>query len=201
MTCSVLKSCSTRPGLASCNWFYVRSPIWLHFPIKSNFRRESRNSIRKRSTGHAVSLCFSVAQKEASKGENESERMVPRHLAVIMDGNGRWAQSRGQPVSAGHAAGVEALDCLVRQCLKYQIKFVSVFALSIENKNYRSLDEIEFLLNLVKSAINNKLSALNEAGGCYFLAVYCQDQSFLIFFSLIVTSEANFLININILKL
>lgn len=191
MTCSVLQSCSTRPGLASCNWSYVRSPICSRSSIKSNFPREVGNSIRKRSPGHATSLCLSVAQKEASKGENESEKMVPRHLAVIMDGNGRWAQSRGQPVSAGHAAGVEALDCLVRQCLKYQIKFVSVFALSIENKNYRSLKEIEFLLNLVKSAINSKLGALHEAGMCYFWAILL-GPVLLDVFPLIVTSGAIF---------
>lgn len=150
--------------MASCNWCNVRSATWICLSKKPNFPRESRNSIRKRSTGRSSSLCFSVSEQEKSKGDNESEKMVPRHLAVIMDGNGRWAQSRGQPVSAGHAAGVESLDCLLQNCLKWKIKFVSVFALSVENKNHRCLDEIEFLLNLVKSVITSKLGALHEAG-------------------------------------
>jgi len=158
--------------MASHKWCDIRSLTWSCWCNKVSFRRESRNSTRKRSLGNNLSLCFSVAQEEKSRGDNESKKMIPRHLAVIMDGNGRWAQSRGQPVSAGHAAGVKALEGLVQLCLERKIKFVSVFALSVENKDQRCLDEIEFLLGLVKSVITSELDALHKAGGSYRVVNY-----------------------------
>ncbi len=72
---------------------------------------------------------------------------IPRHLAVIMDGNGRWAQQRGLPRQAGHRAGAENLKALCRMCSQRGIQFLTVYAFSTENWN-RPDDEVHALMNL-----------------------------------------------------
>lgn len=72
---------------------------------------------------------------------------IPVHLAVIMDGNGRWARRRGLPRQAGHRAGAENLKRLCRLCGRHGVKFVTVYAFSTENWS-RPADEVEALMNL-----------------------------------------------------
>lgn len=72
------------------------------------------------------------------------EEKLPEHIAVIMDGNGRWARERGLPRSRGHLAGVDAVRALVRECRRLGIGYVTVYAFSRENWR-RPETEVSFL--------------------------------------------------------
>lgn len=93
----------------------------------------------------------------------ESIVHVPRHVAIIMDGNGRWAQQRGLPRLKGHEAGVNNVR-LILECLEsYQVKYVTMFAFSTENWN-RPLEEVEGLFHILETRIEEEARALNEKG-------------------------------------
>lgn len=99
--------------------------------IKTIFRK---NSIVERSAGAGQSISFSGLK-------------IPEHLAVIMDGNGRWAKQRGLPRQAGHRAGAENLENVCKLCCQYGIKYLTVYAFSTENWS-RPADEVNTLMEL-----------------------------------------------------
>ena len=76
-------------------------------------------------------------------------KKLPTHIAIIMDGNGRWAKRRGLPRNAGHKAGINALEKTVDACLKYGIKYCTVYAFSTENWK-RSDEEINGIFSLAR---------------------------------------------------
>ena len=86
---------------------------------------------------------------------------VPRHLAVTMDGNGRWAKMRGKPRTDGHRAGIDALRRLVEYCIRYSIDYVTVFSFSSENWS-RPADEVNFIFGLLKRFVASDLQKLAE---------------------------------------
>ena len=86
---------------------------------------------------------------------------MPRHVAVIMDGNGRWAKKRGKPRSFGHAAGMEALREIVRATDDWGIACLTVYAFSTENW-VRSKEEVGFLMNLLLRYFASELDELDE---------------------------------------
>ena len=88
---------------------------------------------------------------------------VPRHVALIMDGNGRWAESRGLPRTKGHEAGERALFDVVEGALETGISFLSVYAFSTENWA-RPSDEVDFLLGFNRSLLRQRRDDLNERG-------------------------------------
>ena len=88
---------------------------------------------------------------------------VPHHLAVVMDGNGRWAKKRLMPRLAGHRQGVEALRRCVRLCVERDIRVLTVFAFSSENWQ-RPADEVSGLMKLLATALLRELKPLHEAG-------------------------------------
>lgn len=88
---------------------------------------------------------------------------VPRHLAVIMDGNGRWAVSRGMPRVAGHARGIEAVRALLQACGERGIEYLTLFAFSSENWR-RPADEVSTLMRLFVSALQREADKLVELG-------------------------------------
>ena len=88
---------------------------------------------------------------------------IPKHIAVIMDGNGRWAKERGLPRIMGHNKGVEALRSLLRICNDWGVEVLTVFAFSTENWS-RPNDEVAFLLNLFESVIQHEINSLQEEG-------------------------------------
>jgi undecaprenyl diphosphate synthase len=90
-------------------------------------------------------------------------RAVPRHIAIIMDGNGRWAKQRGLPRALGHRAGVEALRRVVRLCDTYHIPMLTVYAFSTENWA-RPQDEINALMGLLWDTIRSDLDELHRNG-------------------------------------
>ncbi len=75
--------------------------------------------------------------------------LVPNHLAIIMDGNGRWAQKRGLPRIAGHREGVKAVERVISACLKRGIKYLSLYAFSTENWK-RPEAEIRGLMTILR---------------------------------------------------
>jgi undecaprenyl diphosphate synthase len=88
---------------------------------------------------------------------------VPRHVAIVMDGNGRWAKRRGQKRTEGHAAGEEALFDTVEGALDIGLKWMTVFAFSTENWR-RPLDEVRFLMRFNESLLLRRRDDLNERG-------------------------------------
>ncbi|NEO49460.1 MAG: isoprenyl transferase [Moorea sp. SIO4A3] len=86
---------------------------------------------------------------------------LPRHVAVIMDGNGRWAKRRGLPRVIGHRQGVEALKKLLRCCDDWGIKALTAYAFSTENWG-RPLEEVEFLMTLFERVLARELQEMME---------------------------------------
>ncbi len=93
----------------------------------------------------------------------EDGRAIPQHIAIIMDGNGRWAASRHLPRSLGHRAGVEALRRTVELCNDYHVPMLTVYAFSTENWG-RPQDEIDALMRLFWETIRSDLDRLHENG-------------------------------------
>lgn len=88
---------------------------------------------------------------------------IPRHVAIIMDGNGRWATKRGLPRSAGHRAGMEALRDLITASSELGIEALTLYAFSTENWK-RPRDEVGTLFSLVVEYFNREISELHEKG-------------------------------------
>jgi undecaprenyl diphosphate synthase len=91
----------------------------------------------------------------------EQTAKVPRHVAIIMDGNGRWAQSRGLPRSAGHRMGVEAVRRTVRAAMEIGVQYLTIFSFSSENWA-RPAAEIDDLMGLMKRFIRRDLAELHQ---------------------------------------
>jgi undecaprenyl diphosphate synthase len=94
---------------------------------------------------------------------NFAPEVIPRHVALVMDGNGRWAQERGLPRTAGHEAGEAALFDVVEGAIEIGIKEVSAFAFSTENWR-RSPDEVKFLMGFNRDVIRRRRDEMNELG-------------------------------------
>lgn len=86
---------------------------------------------------------------------------IPRHVAIIMDGNGRWAQERGLPRFAGHKAGVETVRSVVEQCVMLKIEALTLFAFSSENWR-RPATEVSLLMDLFMLALNREVKRLKR---------------------------------------
>ena len=89
--------------------------------------------------------------------------MVPAHVAIVMDGNGRWAQQRGLKRTEGHAAGEEALFDTVDGALEIGLRWMTVFAFSTENWR-RPLDEVRYLMNFNERLLVARRDELNDQG-------------------------------------
>ncbi len=84
-----------------------------------------------------------------------------RHIAIIMDGNRRWAKSKFLPSAAGHKKGVEALRAALKACAKFNVKYLTVYAFSTENWN-RPKEEVEFLMSLLAKTIKSEVPEFIE---------------------------------------
>ena len=89
--------------------------------------------------------------------------VIPRHVAIIMDGNGRWAARRGLPRSAGHKAGVEALRRAVKAAADFGIEYLTIYSFSSENWS-RPAAEVSFLLDLLRRFIRQDVAELHRSG-------------------------------------
>lgn len=88
---------------------------------------------------------------------------VPPHVAIVMDGNGRWAQRRHLPRAAGHKQGLDALRRTVRACLERNVRVLTVFAFSSENWN-RPVEEVSGLMDLLVMALSREVPKLSKNG-------------------------------------
>lgn len=88
---------------------------------------------------------------------------IPRHIAIIMDGNGRWAESRGLSRLDGHRAGTENLRRVIRACVDFKIQYLTIYAFSTENWG-RPKEEVDGLMMLLESVIDNELDELHAEG-------------------------------------
>lgn len=86
---------------------------------------------------------------------------APKHIAVIMDGNGRWARKRFLPRIAGHKRGVETVRELVKQCVKLNVEYLTLFAFSSENWR-RPAEEVSFLMGLFMDALDREVVKLHQ---------------------------------------
>ena len=105
-------------------------------------------------------LCFRNTVGTHKK-DAESEPKLPRHVAIIMDGNGRWAQRRMLPRHAGHRAGVKSVRMVVEQCAKLGIEVLTLFAFSSENWA-RPRKEVSQLMGLFMSALRGEIKRLRK---------------------------------------
>jgi undecaprenyl diphosphate synthase len=90
-----------------------------------------------------------------------SNRSIPRHIAIIMDGNGRWAKQRLQPRFMGHRAGVRAVEGIVKHCVASGVEVLSLFAFSSENWR-RPGKEVNLLMELFSHALDNQVKRLHK---------------------------------------
>lgn len=90
---------------------------------------------------------------------------MPAHIAIVMDGNGRWAKKRKRPRSMGHQAGQKALRATIEQCMKLGVNTLTVFAFSSENWN-RPASEVSRLMEIFLKALDKEVSELHESGIC-----------------------------------
>jgi undecaprenyl diphosphate synthase len=90
---------------------------------------------------------------------------MPRHVAIIMDGNGRWAKERGLPRSIGHRKGVEAVRRTVRAAIELGVQYLTIYSFSSENWT-RPASEIDDLMGLMKRFIRRDLAELHQNGVC-----------------------------------
>lgn len=97
--------------------------------------------------------------------EPTEKHIVPAHIAIVMDGNGRWAQSRGLPRMAGHAAGVLAIRRTVSYCLQNNIRTLTVFAFSSENW-HRPQKEVGSLMKLFLRSLKKEVKELHKRQVC-----------------------------------
>lgn len=88
---------------------------------------------------------------------------IPLHVAIIMDGNGRWAISRGLPRLAGHRAGTENLRRVIRASVEFGVKYLTIYAFSTENWG-RPPEEVQGLMRILEDVIDKELRELHEEG-------------------------------------
>jgi undecaprenyl diphosphate synthase len=88
---------------------------------------------------------------------------IPTHIAIIMDGNGRWARKRGLPRLAGHRAGTENLREIIEACVEFGVRYLTIYAFSTENWG-RPADEVEGLMNIFDDVFDRELDELDRQG-------------------------------------
>jgi undecaprenyl diphosphate synthase len=129
----------------------------------------AKGRIRTLLTAAGAAIDGGARQREAERRAELARlrfhqgRAVPRHIAIIMDGNGRWATARHLPRSLGHRAGVEALRRTVRLCHDYSVPMLSVYAFSTENWG-RPTEEVDALMGLMWETIRTDVDRLHREG-------------------------------------
>lgn len=94
--------------------------------------------------------------------ENYDER-IPRHVAIIMDGNGRWAKQRGLPRTEGHRQGTENLRSILKSAVEFGVEILTIYAFSTENWS-RPRHEVNLLMRILEMVIDRELAELNRQG-------------------------------------
>ena len=108
-------------------------------------------------------MMLSSRQMEQVIDQPEVQPKIPYHLAIIMDGNGRWARARGLPRLAGHRAGTENLRRILRCCTELGIRVLTIYAFSTENWE-RPVSEVRGLMSILERVIDRELAELDANG-------------------------------------
>ena len=116
------------------------------------------HGLRRNKTPQYITVSISAAAQQA---QALPPHTLPRHVAIIMDGNGRWATKRGLPRSAGHSAGTEALRDIIRASDDWGIEYLTIYAFSTENWS-RSHEEINALMGLLLKYFASEIDELDE---------------------------------------
>ena len=103
---------------------------------------------------------FRSKEREAEQVQVDFDRL-PRHIAIIMDGNGRWAQKRGLPRTAGHAAGAENFRTIATYCKDIGLEYLTVYAFSTENWK-RPAEEVKAIMGLLKKYLLEAISRMER---------------------------------------
>src|SRR5688572_29794447 len=108
---------------------------------------------------------MSIMSKTSTSNEKTESplKKIPKHVAIIMDGNGRWAKQRGLPRSEGHRQGTENLRRLIRAAVEFNIEILTIYAFSTENWN-RPRREVQLLMRILEMVIDRELEELNGEG-------------------------------------
>jgi undecaprenyl diphosphate synthase len=109
----------------------------------------------------ASELLKATNHEEAELLENLDLKRLPEHLAVIMDGNGRWAERRHLPRVAGHRAGVKAAREVIETCARLKLPYLTLYAFSLENWR-RPQAEVDFLMRLLREYLKRELPAIHK---------------------------------------
>jgi len=109
---------------------------------------------------------LNLLKKDSVKDKNIQEELkksgeIPVHIAIIMDGNGRWAKKRGLPRVAGHKRGVDTVKEIVEACAEIGVKFLTLYTFSTENWK-RPKDEVSTLMRLLLKSLKDRVNELNE---------------------------------------
>ena len=121
--------------------------------------RDCRGIDEERSV-HSTMALFNILKKEDGTPQ---QRPVPQHIAVIMDGNGRWAKKRGLPRTAGHKVGAETFRNIATYCKDIGVKYFTVYAFSTENWK-RPAEEVDTLMNLFRRYLKEAIETMAEKG-------------------------------------
>ncbi|MBX3048720.1 MAG: di-trans,poly-cis-decaprenylcistransferase [Anaerolineales bacterium] len=98
-----------------------------------------------------------------AKTDPPADHSIPQHIAIIMDGNGRWARARGLPRLAGHRAGTENLRRIIEACVEVGVKYLTIYAFSTENWG-RPQDEVQGLMGIFDEVFERELAELHRQG-------------------------------------
>ena len=120
--------------------------------IKRLISLNSQTEIRKNIT---IRLNFMSNQEHIDKNN------IPKHIAIIMDGNGRWAKQQGQDRLFGHASGVESVRATIKAAREFGVEYLTLYAFSTENWN-RPKEEVDALMDLLVQSIANEVDELHE---------------------------------------
>src|SRR3954469_9551023 len=111
---------------------------------------------------HRIPVPEGLNKKEAELFHKLDPRRLPRHIAIIMDGNGRWARSRHMPRMAGHRRGVESVRGICETASRIGIPWMTLYAFSVENWKKRPKTEVEFLMTLLRTYLKNEVATMNR---------------------------------------
>ena len=102
-----------------------------------------------------------MAEKNIDRPGGAEKNAPPRHIAIILDGNGRWAKRRGLPRTAGHAAGSETFRRIATYCKNIGVEYLTVYAFSTENWK-RPEDEVRTIMRLLKKYLNEAIDTMER---------------------------------------
>ena len=130
--------------------------------------KSSAQRIPQLNTPHSTLHTLSIPKKEVRPlAHPEKETQAPlQHIAIIMDGNGRWAKNRGLPRTAGHAAGAESFRRIANYCRTLGVKYLTVYAFSTENWK-RSADEVSGIMRLLRRYLEEALQDMEKNRVCF----------------------------------